>query len=76
MGALAELFATEFFLAKGRLPYLGAFGNGLVWLGSAAMEVIVASFLVWEGERVTTWELLRDGVIGLVTVELAGLLAM
>ncbi|CAM9718346.1 unnamed protein product [Ectocarpus sp. 12 AP-2014] len=40
------------------------------------MEVIVASFLVWEGERVTTWELLRDGVIGLVTVELAGLLAM
>ncbi|CAM9893494.1 unnamed protein product [Ectocarpus sp. 4 AP-2014] len=40
------------------------------------MEVIVASFLVWEGERVTTWELLRDGVIGLVTVELAGLLAI
>ncbi|CAM9351994.1 unnamed protein product [Ectocarpus sp. 6 AP-2014] len=76
VGALAELLATEYFLTKGRLPYLGAFGNGLVWLGSAAMEVIVASFLVWEGERVTTWELLRDGVIGLVTVEFGGLLAM
>ncbi len=63
-----------------RFPYCGAFGCALIWLGLAALEVLVASFLVWaagtaEGDRGLgrAW---AAEIIGLAALEAAALVAM
>lgn len=69
------------------LPYLGASGHALLWLGVAALEVLVALFLVREaggraataaaGQRKTLAGVLKDGeMVGLVAVEAVALLTM
>jgi len=69
-----------------RLPYLGAFGSAMIWLGLAALEILIASFLVWaagaaeeDGGPGRTWAALlaEDGeIIGLVVLEAVALGAM
>ena len=49
VGALAEITAECSDRAMGLLPYLRAVGNGLIWLGAALLEVVVTSYLLWEG---------------------------
>lgn len=35
---------------KHRIYYLSAFGSAAIWLGTAVVELVVATFLVWKGE--------------------------
>eukprot|EP00752_Nemacystus_decipiens_P001620 g1577.t1 len=70
------------------LPFLGASGHALLRLGAAALEVLVALFLVREGggegsetaeagRRETLAAALKDGeMVGLVAVEAAATLAV
>ena len=76
VGALAEV-AVEFSdCAANRLPYLGAVGNGLIWLGAALLEIVVTSYLLWTGARIRdVVELLREAA-GFIALELLGLVSM
>ena len=47
-GVLFEAIPAGFDRAAARLPFLGAVGHALLWLGIAALEVLVAFFLVRE----------------------------
>lgn len=76
VGALAEIVAACFDRAVRRLPYLGVVGNGLVWLGAAMLEMVVATYLLWTGNGVrNVADLLREAA-GLFTLELLGLVSM
>lgn len=59
-----------------RHPHVGAFGNALVWLGAATLEVVVAAFQTWRVTLSSGWYLLANELAGLVAVELSALLSM
>ncbi len=50
-GTLAEV---KYYCSGGaspsRLPYLGAVGSALIWVGSALIEVVVTAYLLWRIE--------------------------
>lgn len=88
VGTLAEIVFHRSTKAHDRLPYLGMFGNALIWLGSAIIEVLVTAYLVWrlqfwknqeaaeEEEEEENWPVLVAAVIGLVVLETVALLAV
>lgn len=50
-GTLAEVVAYYCSsAARSRLPYLGAVGNALIWVGSALIEIVVTAYLLWRIE--------------------------
>eukprot|EP00752_Nemacystus_decipiens_P017769 g15931.t1 len=85
-GTAAEITFHRSAKAHERLPYLGVFGNALIWLASGVIEVLVTAYLVWrlqfwkgqdddeEAER--NWPVLVGAVIGLVVLEVVALLAV
>eukprot|EP00903_Cladosiphon_okamuranus_P020988 g19280.t1 len=85
-GTLAEFVFHRSAKAHDRLPYLGVFGNALVWLGSAITEVLVTAYLVWRlqfwknqeaaEEEEENWPVLVAAVIGLVVLEIVALLSV
>ena len=83
-GALLEAIPAGFDPAAKKLPFLGAFGHALLWLGVAALEVLVALLLVREGgegsaagQRETLAGIVADGeVVGLMAVEAVAMLAV
>lgn len=57
-------------------PYIGAVGNGIVWLGVASLEVVVTSYLLLAGAGVQdSGDLVRE-VGGLIALELLALVTM
>lgn len=90
VGVLLEAIPAVSYRVAGKVPFLGAFGHALLWLGVAALEVLVASFLVRgvaEKDSATTAvgrrqrdslaATLEDGeMVGLVVVEAVALLAV
>lgn len=75
-GALAEIAAGCSNRVAGRLPFLGAIGNGLVWLAAALLEVLVTLYLLWTGAEMRDAPDLVLAVVGLFLLELLGLAAM
>lgn len=85
-GTAAEIVFHRSARAHARLPYLGAFGNALIWLSSGVIEVLVTAYLVWrlqfwkgqddDEEEESTWPVLVGAVIGLVILEAVALLAV
>lgn len=59
-----------------RRPRLSVLGNALVWLGAAALEVVIAAFQTWRVTLSSGWGVLASELAGLVAVEVSGLLAM
>ncbi|CAM9166576.1 unnamed protein product [Scytosiphon promiscuus] len=66
-----------------RIYYLGAFGSSAVWLGSATLEVVVATFLVWKADGIVMssndsgdWGVLTSTLASLLAVEVLALVAM
>ncbi|CAN0506712.1 unnamed protein product, partial [Scytosiphon promiscuus] len=59
-----------------RLPYLGAFGNGLIWLCAALNEVILRIYFRYAETLIRDFPSLAREVGGLFAVELLGLVAM
>ena len=76
VGALVEVTAERYDCAAGRFPYLGAAGNGLIWLGAALLEVVVTSYLLWTGGGITDVAELAREAAGLFALELLALVAM
>lgn len=83
VGAVAEIVFHRSAKVHDRLPYLGFFGNALIWLGSAMTEVLVTAYLVWrlqywknQGSDEENWPVLVAAVIGLVILEVVALLAV
>eukprot|EP00904_Undaria_pinnatifida_P010704 jgi/Undpi1/6764/HiC_scaffold_21.g09243.m1 len=76
VGALAEI-AMEFSdSAAGRLPYLGAVGSGMIWLGAALLEVVVISYLLWTGGGIRDIGEIAREAASFVALELLGLVSM
>lgn len=76
VGALIEISAEYSDRAASRFPYLGAVGNGLIWLGAALLEVTVTSYVLWEGAGITNLAELALEAAGLFVLELLGLVSM
>lgn len=76
-GAVAEITAERSDRAAGRLPYLGAVGNGLIWLGAALVKVVVASDIIW-GSAIRDMGTITvvKGVVLFSLEELRGLVSM
>ena len=82
--ANAEFYSSSF--ASDRLPYLGAFGSALIWLGVALTEVTVTLYLRWrlQGHLSTnysstdkdTWGDFGGAIVGLIALEALGLAAV
>jgi len=49
-GTLVEVTCYYSGAARERAPYLGTFGNALIWLGSALIEIVVTAYLLWRLE--------------------------
>lgn len=86
-GMVAEIVFHRSGAAHDRLPYLGVFGNALIWLGAAITEVLVTAYLVWrlqywKNEEAADetdeekWSVLVAAVIGLIVLEAVALLAV
>ncbi|CAN0473699.1 unnamed protein product, partial [Hapterophycus canaliculatus] len=61
------------------LPYLSALGNALLWLGVAALEILVVAYFVWQAAGdgdLRSWDILADEITGLLLVEALALLAL
>lgn len=63
--------------------YSGAFASAAIWLGSAVLEVVVATFLVWRGEGVALqsydsgdWGIFSNTLASLLAVEVLALVVM
>lgn len=76
VGAIAEWSGSHADRWGERRPRLGVLGNALVWLGAAALEVVIAAFQTWRVTLSSGWGLLANELAGLVAVEVSGLLAM
>ena len=76
VGALAEIIAECSDRAVGLFPYLRAVGNGLIWLGAALLEVVVTSYLLWEGANKKDAFAIVHESAGLLVLELMGLAVM
>lgn len=76
VGALAETTAVCSDRAFRRVPYIGGVGNGLVWLGSALLEMVITTYLLWTGTGVRDVTSLVVEAAGLFTLELLGLIVM
>lgn len=76
VGTLAEITAERSDRAAGVLPYLGAVGNALVWLGAALLKIVVTSCLLWTGAGSRDMAALVLESAGLFAPELLGLVAM
>lgn len=76
VGALAEVVAGCSDRAAGRLPYLGAVGNALIWLGAALLEVLVTVYLLWASTGTVDVATVAREVFGLFVLELLGLVFM
>ncbi|CAN0024344.1 unnamed protein product, partial [Scytosiphon promiscuus] len=64
---------------RGALPCLEAFGNALLWIGVATLEVLVVGYFVWQAAgdgELRSWEVLEAEVAGLLAVEALGLVAL
>ncbi|CAM9902668.1 unnamed protein product [Pylaiella littoralis] len=68
---------------KQRIYSLGAFGGALIWLGTAVVEVVVATFLVWKNEGKARlgydegdWGVFGTSLLGLLVTEVLALFAM
>lgn len=66
-----------------RIFYLGAFGSATIWLGSATLEVVVATFLVWKAEGTVKseedsgdWDVLTSTLASLLALEVLALVVM
>ena len=76
VGALSEITVESSDRAARRLPYLGAVGNALIWLGAALLEVVVTSYLLWTGAGIReTGDIARE-LAGLFALELLGVVSM
>ena len=85
-GTAAEIVFHRSAKVHDRLPYLGVFGNALIWLGSGMIEVLVTAYLVWrlqfwkgqddDEDEENNWPVLVGAVIGLVVLEVVALLAV
>lgn len=76
VGALAEITGECSDRAARRFPYLGAVGNGLIWLGAALNEVILIIYFRYADTLIRDFPSLAREVGGLFAVELLGLVAM
>lgn len=83
VSTLSEIVVHLSAKAHALLPYLGVFGNVLIWLGSVMTEVLVAAYLVWRlrywsnGESQDDeekWPELVATLVGLILLEVVALL--
>ena len=74
VGTLAEITAACSDRVTRRLPYLDVFGNGLVWLGSALLEMVITTYLLWTGNGVRDVNALVLEAAGLFALELLALI--
>lgn len=87
VGTVAEIVFHLSAKAHARLPYLGVFGNALIWVGAAVLDILVTAYLVWrlqfwkneanedEADE-QDWPVLVAAVIGLVILEIVALFAV
>lgn len=83
LGAMIEVLFFCSGTAANLLPYLGALGNALIWLGAGLTEVGVTLYLTWRLEPSDffsrdddMWSDIGYEVIGLIVFEVLGLIAM
>ena len=70
-------------IRKHRIYYLGAFGGTAIWLGTALLEVVVATFLVWKGEGEARlgydsgdWGVFTSSLLGFLVAEVIAFFVM
>lgn len=76
VGVLAEITAECSGKATRIIPYIRVVGNGLIWFGAALLEVVVTSYLLWEGANQKDVTAMVRESAGLLILELLGLMAM
>lgn len=82
--ANAEFYSSRY--VSDRLPYLGVFGNALIWLGVALSEVTVTLYLSWRRQgrlstsysstNIDTWGDFGGEVVSLIVLEANALAAV
>ncbi|CAN0166942.1 unnamed protein product [Scytosiphon promiscuus] len=73
LGTVAEVSFLSSTTASHRLPYLGAFGNGLVWLSAAGLEVVVPVYLAI---RVRYSTRIDEDLVGVIGGEVVALIVV
>lgn len=80
LGGVSEVAFVFSGAVADRLPYLGAFGNGLIWLCAAWVEVLVTVYLALRlqvsGEDEDIGSLVGGEIVALVVVEVLALMVV